>query len=100
MRESEMSSSFRFNIHEFMPRRILDAITEIRVTRPEVIHAQAVARRRRVRLTRDGKLVILACDHPQRGVTQAGPDPLIMGNRHEYLGRALRILTDPSLDGV
>jgi DhnA family fructose-bisphosphate aldolase class Ia len=96
----ELQMSFQFNINDFMPRRILDAITEIRVTRPEVIAEQAAARRKRTRLTRDGKLVILACDHPQRGVTQSGNDPLIMGNRQEYLGRALRIITDPSLDGV
>ena len=83
-----------------MPRRIFDAITEIRVTQPGTIHAQALARRKRANLTRDGKLVILACDHPQRGVTQSGNAPLVMGNRHEYLGRALRIITDPSLDGV
>ncbi len=95
-----MSRPFHFSVNEFMPRRILDAITEVRVMQPHVISAQAAARRKRTRLTRDGKLVILACDHPQRGVTQSGNDPLIMGNRQEYLGRALRILTDPSLDGV
>jgi DhnA family fructose-bisphosphate aldolase class Ia len=92
--------SYRFNVDEFMPRRIMDAITEIRVMCPEVIAEQAAARRKRTRLTRDGKLVILACDHPQRGVLQSGAEPLIMGNRHEYLGRALRIITDPALDGV
>ncbi|MEW5719162.1 MAG: hypothetical protein AB1817_11075, partial [Chloroflexota bacterium] len=95
-----MSKPFHFNVGEFMPRRILDAITEIRVTQPQVISEQAAARRKRARLTRDGKLVILACDHPQRGVTQSGAAPLVMGNRHEYLGRALRIITDPALDGV
>jgi len=95
-----MSQSFRFNVNEFMPRRIFDAITDIRVTQPGVIHTQALARRKRANLTCDGKLVILACDHPQRGVTQSGSDPLVMGNRHEYLGRALRIITDLSLDGV
>jgi DhnA family fructose-bisphosphate aldolase class Ia len=95
-----MLQSFRFDVNEFMPRRIFDAITEIRVRQPEIIHAHALARRQRATLTRDGKLVILACDHPQRGITQSGNDPLVMGNRHEYLGRALRIITDPSLDGV
>jgi hypothetical protein len=95
-----MSQAFRFNINEFMPRHILDAITEIRVMHPKVISEQAAARRKRAHLTRDGKLVILACDHPQRGVLQSGSDPLIMGNRHEYLGRALRIITNPALDGV
>lgn len=90
----------QFDVNEFLPRRILARITEIRVSRPEVIPERAAARRMRPRLTRDGKLVILACDHPQRGVTVSGRDPLLMGNRQEYLGRALRILTDPAVDGV
>jgi len=87
--------SNRFDVYEFMPRRIFDAITDVRVTQPEIITAQA-----RARLTKDGKLTLLACDHPQRGVLNSGTDPMIMGNRHEYLGRVLRVLADPSFDGV
>ncbi len=95
-----MPLSFHFDVNEYMPLRILNAITEVRVRRPETIREQAAARRKRPRLTRDGKLTILACDHPQRGVTHCGNDPLLMGNRQEYLGRALRVLADPAFDGV
>ncbi len=95
-----MSSSYQFNVAEYFPLRILNAITDVRVNRPEVIAEQAAARRKRSRLTRDGKLTILACDHPQRGVTHSGNDPLLMGNRQEYLGRALRIFADPAFDGI
>jgi DhnA family fructose-bisphosphate aldolase class Ia len=90
----------QFQTFEFMPRRIFDLITDIRTSRPEIITESAAARRKRSRLTRDGKLTILACDHPQRGLTDSGTDPLIMGNRHEYLGRVMRVMTDPSFDGV
>jgi hypothetical protein len=44
--------------------------------------------------------VILATDHPGRRVTNLGVDPLIMGNRHSYLARALRVLTTPGCDGI
>ncbi|MBI4671968.1 MAG: hypothetical protein HY741_09930 [Chloroflexi bacterium] len=92
--------NYRFDVSEFAPRRIFDMITEVRVSNPEVVMPQAAARRKRTRLTKDGKLTLLACDHPARGVTNSGSDPLIMGNKHEYLGRVLRIMTDLSFDGV
>lgn len=95
-----MSHPSRFEIDAFMPRRMLDAITQVRVEQPEIIAVRAAARRKRGRLTTDGKLTILACDHPQRGVTRVGDDPLLMGNRQEYLGRALRILAGQAVDGV
>lgn len=60
---------------------------------------QAQARKRRTRLTIDGKLSILAADHPARGVTVLGNDPFKMGNRQEYLGRILRVLIATDFDG-
>jgi DhnA family fructose-bisphosphate aldolase class Ia len=90
----------KFNIEDFMPRSIFDRITEIRVENPEIIKEQALSRKKRKKLTRDGKLLILACDHPARGVTHTGKNPSIMGNRLEYLGRVLRILTGSNFDGV
>jgi hypothetical protein len=48
----------------------------------------------------DGKLVILATDHPGRRVTSLGAEPLVMGDRHAYLSRALRVLTTPGCDGI
>ncbi len=94
------SRSYCFDIAAFMPRHILDRITEVRVENPEVIMQQAVTRKRRPRLTTDGKLTILACDHPARGVVGSRRDPVIMGNRQQYLGRMLRIITDPGADGA
>lgn len=79
---------------------MFDAITNVRVDRPDIILAEARNRRRRPRLTLDGKLVIVATDHPGRRVTSLGADPLGMGDRHSYLARALRVLTTPGCDGI
>ena len=89
-----------FSPEEFLPKRLFEAITDVRVDRPEIILAEARKRRKRQRLTLDGKLVILATDHPGRRVTELGTAPLVMGNRHSYLARALRVLTTPGCDGI
>jgi hypothetical protein len=93
-------SSEKFDVNEFFPRKIFDLITDVRVTQPEIITQSALARKKRTRLTKDGKLTLLACDHPARGVIHSGSDPLLMGNRQEYLGRVLRIMTNLEFDGV
>lgn len=89
-----------FNVQEFLPRRWFEAITAARVERPELVAQVAGGRRQRTRLTRNGRLTILAADHPGRMITRSGNDPFIMGNRWEYLGRIARIITDPTVDGL
>lgn len=92
---------YSFAVEEFLPVSIMNQITELRVDAPGIVESEAAARKQRETLTRDGYLTILACDHPGRMVTSAGSgDPLIMGNRQQYLGRILRVITDPSFDGV
>jgi DhnA family fructose-bisphosphate aldolase class Ia len=93
-------TGFHFDISRFFPRNLFDAITETRVCRPEVILAEARARKRRTRLTRDGKLSILAGDHAARGALKVLQEPLRMANRYEYLGRLLRVVLHPAFDGV
>ena len=90
---------YNFDLGRFFPAYIFEKITGIRVEAPEIIERQAQLRRRRPRLTRDGKLNILAADHPGRGVTALGKDPLKMGDRQEYLGRVLRVLVASDFDG-
>jgi hypothetical protein len=93
--------STRFlTVEEFFPAPQLDQITEFRIHHPEVIQREAENRRRRAHLTRDGKLVLLAIDHPARGVTKIRSDELAMADRQQFLGRTLRVLEDPNLDGV
>lgn len=79
---------------------MFDEITEVRVHRPDIVGAEARRRRKRVRLTRDGRLVLVALDHPARGVTRIRDDELAMGDRHQLLARAWRVLADPDLDGI
>jgi DhnA family fructose-bisphosphate aldolase class Ia len=82
------------------PADLLDQLTELRIHHPEVIEQEARTRRRRAKLTRDGKLVLVAIDHPARGVTEIRADKLAMGDRWQFLVRARRVLDDPQLDGV
>lgn len=42
----------------------------------------------------------MAADHPARMVTGIRDDPLRMGNRHEFLSRAARVLACSPFDGV
>jgi len=89
-----------FDPQRFLPRHWFDAITQVRVQRPEVIQAEAQSRRRRKTLTRDGRLTLLAADQPARMVLRVGDEPLRLGNRWEYLGRIARVLTSPAVDGL
>jgi len=91
---------YEFHPEEFFPRELFDRITDTRVSRPEVVEEEAQGRRRRPRLTRDGRLTILAADHPARMVTAVGDDPVAMGNRWTLLARILRVLTAEEFDGV
>ncbi len=92
--------SYKFNLEDFFPKKLFYQITDVRVDRPEAVIDHAQSRKRRTRLTNDGKLVILAADHPGRRVTLLRNDPIGMGDRYEYLGRVLRVLTDDRFDGV
>ncbi len=91
---------YEFPVEKFLPKKILDQITNIRVENREIIELEAMTRKRQENLTRDGKLCILAADHPARMITRSGDDPLIMGNRQEYLGRVLRAIMDPRWGGI
>jgi hypothetical protein len=82
------------------PSDLLDRLTDLRIHQPGVIEQEARNRRRRVNLSRDGKLVLVAIDHPARGVTEIRGDKLAMGDRWQFLVRARRVLDDPDLDGV
>ncbi len=57
-----------------LPAASFEEITELRIHRPGLIEGQARRRKKRARLTRDGRLVMVALDHPARGVTQIRGD--------------------------
>ena len=78
----------------------LTRLTEIRVHDPEYAFRVAGSRQRRVALTTDGKLNILAADHPARRVTGVGSNSLGMADRRDYLARIVRVLMGGAVDGV
>ncbi len=89
-----------FNVEDFFPKKLFYQITEVRVNSPRFVFEHALKRKRRKNFTNDGKLVILAADHPGRRVTAMRDDPIGMGDRFEYLGRVLRVIIDEMIDGV
>lgn len=80
--------------------RMMSHITDLRVDGGAQIAEHARWRMRRPRLAPDGKLVILAADHPARMVTAVGDDSIAMGSRAGYLGRIVRVLQSGSVDGL
>ena len=89
-----------FDLSAFFPMSVFDRITEVRVRRPQLILQEAARRQRRADLAPQGRLVLLAADHPARMLTAVGENPIAMGDRHQYLGRILRIISVPGIDGV
>jgi DhnA family fructose-bisphosphate aldolase class Ia len=92
--------SAAFLIETFFPDALLHAITDARVQRPGLALEAARRRKRRNTLTLDGRLNIVAADHPARYVTNIGSKALGMCDRREYLARILRVLTSDGVDGV
>ena len=89
-----------FNAKEFLPAAVLEKVTELRVSDPELPLRVARERKRRESLAPAGRLNILASDHPARRVTRVGDAPLRMADRGEYLARTLRVLQSDVVDGV
>lgn len=89
-----------FTAATFLPRAWYDALVDLRLRHPDAAQEEAEARLRRSTLAPDGRLLILAADHPARMVTRAGGDPVAMGDRWALLSRVLRVLTAPGVDGL
>src|SRR5689334_9637666 len=89
-----------WNVEAYLPAAVLDEITDIRIEHPRWVMKEARRRKRRKTLAPDGRLVLAALDHPARGVNEIRGDALAMGDRHQYLARARRVLDDPLLDGI
>lgn len=89
-----------FSSRQFLSDQLLANLTETRVRDPEFARRSAADRVRRDCLAPDGKLNLLAADHPARNVTKVGADPLAMADRRDYLARILRVLCADQVDGV
>ncbi len=75
-------------------------LTEIRARQPQLIRQAWAARPRRDLLGTDGRLLIVAADHPARGALGVRGDGLAMGNRRDLLERLATALSRPGVDGV
>lgn len=67
---------------------------------PDEIAAALADRRRRALSQGDGRILIVAADHPARGALGVREDPLAMASRYELLQRLALALSRPGVDGV
>jgi hypothetical protein len=76
-------------------------VTELRARRPEAVGEALTARRRRSTfLPPDGRLLLIAADHPARGALAAQGRPTAMSSRTEMLDRLRTALDRPGVDGL
>lgn len=75
-------------------------ITNIRVSRPDSIPEMAQKRKRRKEFVPNGRMNIVAADHPARGSVSVGNDPFAMADRHGLLARLVYTLQSEWVDGV
>ncbi|WP_460532836.1 MULTISPECIES: class I fructose-bisphosphate aldolase [Humibacter] len=80
-----------------------DAFARLRAARqrdPGSIATTLQARTRRELVRGDGRLFIVAADHPARGALGVRTNPLAMANRYDLLQRLALALSRPGVDGV
>jgi DhnA family fructose-bisphosphate aldolase class Ia/sugar phosphate isomerase/epimerase len=91
---------FAYRSRDFLTEETFAELTELRVQKPNLAKEELGKRKKREVLAPDGKLVILAADHPARSVTRVGTNPIGMGHRLDYLGRIIRVLAASNIDGL
>ncbi|MCW2289296.1 DhnA family fructose-bisphosphate aldolase class Ia [Leucobacter luti] len=77
-----------------------DRLRELRAADPTGISRALAGRRRRDVIQGDGRLFIVAADHPARGAIAVGQNPTAMANRYDLLERMALALSRPGVDGV
>jgi hypothetical protein len=75
-------------------------VTQIRASDPEAIARAALARAARPTVRGDGRLMIIAADHPARGAFGVGDRPMAMASRVDLLERLVIALARPGVDGL
>ncbi|MEO7268573.1 MAG: deoxyribose-phosphate aldolase [Knoellia sp.] len=78
----------------------LDELTRIRVTDPGRIATAWSERRRCPLVGADGRMLLIAADHPARGALGVRGDTAAMANRRDLLDRLVTALDRPGVDGV
>jgi DhnA family fructose-bisphosphate aldolase class Ia len=75
-------------------------LATVRARHPEAIAEAAARRVRRPLIGDNGRLMIVAADHPARGALGVGDHRLAMANRADLLERLCMALSRPGVDGV
>ena len=75
-------------------------IRETRARYPERLAEIYAQRKRRDVVSGDGRLFIIAADHPARGALAVRNDPMAMANRYQLLENLALALSRPGVDGV
>lgn len=78
----------------------LARLNELRSRTPELIAERLQSRTRRDLLGADGRLLIVACDHPARAALGVRQTPMAMASRSDTLARLATALSRPGVDGV
>ena len=73
----------------------ISELNEIRSRDPQRINQLLGARRKRELFGPEGKLMIIACDHPARGALSAAGNATAMASRTDLLDRLVTALTRP-----
>ena len=77
-----------------------DALRETRATNPGRLAEVYASRQRRELISGDGRLMIVAADHPARGALAVGGNATAMADRYELLTNLAIALGRPGVDGV
>lgn len=77
-----------------------EQLRELRAADPAAIGRALAERKRRDVIAGDGRLFIVAADHPARGALAVGGNPTAMADRYELLERMAIALSRPGVDGV
>lgn len=78
----------------------LGRLRAVRHAEPSLIPDLLTSRARRPLVQGDGRLFIVAADHPARGALGVGSDPMAMASRYDLLQRLAIALSRPGVDGV
>ena len=95
-----MSVLTGFDPQTVLARPMFQRITDVRLEDSETSFRSAQNRKKREKLTIDGRLCILACDHPARRVVNVGDNTLAMADRYDYIARIVAVLQAGTVDGV
>lgn len=76
------------------------AVSDVRASDPGAVRRAWQTRVTRPTIRGNGRLMIVAADHPARGALSVGDRPTAMNSRVDLLDRLRAALADPGVDGV